>query len=120
MMVRGRGGAMRRQPTVLAQPFRLTNNNNNNNSRTNRLVLGITSSLQFHVQTTGVVVMRAQQQVMPGMVAADFPFPYHDNNNEQQALRNESDNSENGSRTDDIIHLNCTSPSCSDDDDDGG
>jgi hypothetical protein len=108
MMVRGRG-AMRRQP-VLVQPFRLASNNSRN-----RLLSGATTSLQFHLQTGVHVVMRAQ--VLPAMAALHV-FP-HDNNNEQ-ALPNESDdNSENGSRTDDIIHLDCSSPACSDDDDGG-
>jgi hypothetical protein len=54
----------------------------------------------------------------PAMAAfQNVPF-LHDNNNEQ-AIPNDSDNGENGSRTDDIEHLECSSPACSDDDDGG-
>jgi hypothetical protein len=54
----------------------------------------------------------------PAMAAFhNVPFQ-HDNNNEQ-ALPNESDNGNSGPRTDDIVHLDCSSPACSDDDDGG-
>jgi hypothetical protein len=45
-----------------------------------------------------------------------------DNKNVQSPLSNECDNNgKNASRTDDIIHLDCSSPAaCSYDDDDGG